>query len=140
MRNKHPAAAQMSGIWFCMNIAIALAAARTSAPSTSSLLDQQYRIETIAGSGKPGDIPEAGGLAREVPIDLPFGVENGPGGALFVTSVGRHRILRLDLKTGRLVSIVGNGGRGYSGDGGPATEAMLNEPYEVRFDSQGNML
>ena len=112
----------------------------TSLPSTAPPPDQRYRIETIAGTGKPGDIPEGGGPAREVPIDLPFGLENGPGGTLFVTSVGRHRVLRLDRTTGRLTSVVGNGHRGYAGDGGLAMEAMLNEPYEVRFDSQGNML
>jgi DNA-binding beta-propeller fold protein YncE len=35
--------------------------------------------------------------------------------------------------------VAGNGTKGYSGDDGPATEAQLNEPYEVRFDSLGNM-
>jgi DNA-binding beta-propeller fold protein YncE len=115
-------------------------AAWTSALATGSPLHEEYRIETIAGIGKPGDIPEGGGKARDVPIDLPFGVENGPDGALFVTSVGRHRVLRLDQKSGLLSSVAGTGRRGYSGDGGPATDAMLNEPYEVRFDSQGNML
>ena len=130
----------MSRISLWMMIAIGPAAAWTASLSTASPPDQEYRIETLAGSGKPEDIPERGGQAREVPIDLPFGVENGPGGTLFVTSVGRHRVLRLDRKTDRLGSVVGNGQRGYSGDGGPAMEAMLNEPYEVRFDSQGNML
>jgi DNA-binding beta-propeller fold protein YncE len=73
-------------------------------------------------------------------VDLPFGVENGPHGALFITCVGTHQVLRLDRKSGRLTPVAGNGQRGYSGDGGPATAAMLNEPYEVRFDSRGNML
>src|SRR5439155_10031084 len=36
--------------------------------------------------------------------------------------------------------IVGDGTKGYSGDGGPAGEAQLNEPYEVRFDTAGNIL
>jgi sugar lactone lactonase YvrE len=35
--------------------------------------------------------------------------------------------------------VAGNGRKGYSGDGGPAREAELNEPYEVRFDAAGNM-
>lgn len=109
-------------------------------PIPRTALQAEYRIETIAGCGKPGDIPDAGGHAREVPIDLPFGVENGPGGALFVTTVGSHRVLRLDRRTGRLTLVAGTGRPGYSGDGGPATEAALKEPYEVRFDSQGNML
>ena len=87
-----------------------------------------------------GAFPELGGPAREVPVDLPFGVEKGPGGALYVTSVGVHRVLRRDPRSGRVTSAAGNGRRGYSGDGGPATGAALNEPYEVRFDSHGNMM
>lgn len=79
-------------------------------------------------------------MALEVPIDLPFGVENGPDGALYITAIGCHRVLRVDRKSGRLIPVAGNGRRGYSGDGGPATEASLNQPYEVRFDSRGNML
>ena len=35
--------------------------------------------------------------------------------------------------------VAGCGRQGYSGDGGPATQAELNEPYEVRFDESGNM-
>jgi DNA-binding beta-propeller fold protein YncE len=70
----------------------------------------------------------------------PFGVEIGPDGALYVTEVRNHRVLRLDLKSGELTTVAGCGRRGYSGDGGPATDAELNEPYEVRFDRDGNML
>src|SRR5690606_17707730 len=51
-----------------------------------------------------------------------------------------HVVRRIDLKTGTISTVAGNGRKGYSGDGGPATEASLNEPYELRFDSQGNML
>src|SRR5262249_36643693 len=40
----------------------------------------------------------------------------------------------------QLTSVAGTGSKGYAGDGGPATAAQLNEAYEVRFDSQGNML
>ena len=47
--------------------------------------------------------------------------------------------LRLDLSTGQISTFAGNGQKGYSGDGGPATKAQLNEPYEVRFDSSGNI-
>ena len=102
--------------------------------------DTPYRIETLAGNGKPGDIPDGGGKATEIPVDLPFGVENGPDGALYITTVGSHRVLRLNRKGGTIRSVAGTGRKGYAGDGGPATQAMLNEPYEVRFDSRGNML
>jgi sugar lactone lactonase YvrE len=100
----------------------------------------QYRIQTLAGNGMAGDIPSGGGKATEISVDLPFGVENGPDGALYITTVGSHRVLRLDRQSGQVTSVAGNGRKGYSGDGGPATNATLNEPYEVRFDSHGNML
>jgi sugar lactone lactonase YvrE len=102
--------------------------------------ETQYRIQTLAGIGKGGDIPDGGGKANEISVDLPFGVENGPDGALYITTVGSHRVLRLDRRSGQVTSVAGNGRKGYSGDEGPATKATLNEPYEVRFDSHGNML
>jgi endo-1,4-beta-xylanase len=100
----------------------------------------QYHIETLAGNGSAGDILPRGGNATELAVDLPFGVENGPDGALFITTVGSHRVLRFDRHSGRITSVAGTGRKGYAGDGGPATLATLNEPYEVRFDSHGNML
>lgn len=100
----------------------------------------KYRIETIAGNGEEGDTPEQTDDATSVPVHYPFGVEFGPDGALYITAVKYHRVLRLDTETGEISSVVGTGKQGYSGDGGAATAAEMNEPYEVRFDSQGNML
>jgi sugar lactone lactonase YvrE len=48
-------------------------------------------------------------------------------------------VRRLYLRSGKLPAVAGNGKSGYSGDGGPATEASLNEPYEIAFDAVGNM-
>lgn len=95
-------------------------------------------IETIAGTGQPGDNGREG-LATETNIDQPFGLEFGPDGALYICEVGQHRVRRLDVAKGRLTTVAGCGRKGYAGDGGSATEAELNEPYEVRFDSHGNL-
>ncbi len=95
-------------------------------------------IDTVAGTGRAENNGDGGGATR-VNVGAPFGVEIGPDGALYVAEVGNHRIRRLDLKTGRLTTVAGCGRQGYSGDGGPATKAELNEPYEVRFDEDGNM-
>ena len=95
-------------------------------------------IETIAGTGKPADNGSAG-KAVDVNVGDPFGVEIGPDGALYICEVRNHRVRRLDLKTAQVNVVAGNGKKGYSGDGGPATNAQLNEPYEVRFDKAGNM-
>lgn len=99
-------------------------------------------IRTVAGNGqavnrRAGD--EGQRRAGDAAVGQPFGVEIGPDGALYVTEVENHRIRRVDLKSGRIETVAGSGRKGYAGDGGPATEAMLNEPYEVRFDSRGNM-
>jgi streptogramin lyase len=96
-------------------------------------------IDTIAGTGQPANNGDAG-PATKTNINQPFGVEIGPDGALYICEVGHHRVRRLDLKSGELTTVAGNGTKGYSGDGGPATKAQLNEPYEVRFDKSGNML
>ena len=95
-------------------------------------------IETVVGTGK-AQFNGGEGLPRKINVAQPFGVEIGPGGDLYVTEVGHHRVLRWDRKSGRLTTVAGTGAKGYSGDGGPATEAKLNEPYEVRFDDAGNL-
>ena len=96
-------------------------------------------IETVAGNGQAKNNGDSG-KAVESAVGQPFGVEIGPDGALYVTEVQNHRVRRVDLKSGEIKTVAGNGKKGYSGDGGPATEAELNEPYEVRFDRDGNML
>src|SRR5690349_16182895 len=95
-------------------------------------------IDTVAGTGQPSNNGDDG-PALKTNVGEPFGVEVGPDGALYITEVSNHRVRRLDHKTGQLTTVAGNGQKGYSGDGGPATDASLNEPYEVRFDGQGNM-
>lgn len=95
-------------------------------------------IDTVAGTGQPENNGDAG-MATAINVAAPFGVEIGPDGALYITEVGNHRVRRLDLGTGQLTTVAGRGRAGYSGDGGPATEAELNEPYELRFDRHGAM-
>lgn len=96
-------------------------------------------VETVLGNGK--DVPGSpDGPALRTPSSQPFGISYGPDGALYVCEVGSHLIRRVDLQTGEATTVAGTGRKGYSGDGGPATKAQLNEPYEVRFDKMGNML
>jgi sugar lactone lactonase YvrE len=96
-------------------------------------------IHTIAGTGKSENNGNQGS-PTSINIGDPFGVEIGPDGALYICEVRNHRVFRLDLKSNQLTTVAGSGAKGYSGDGGPATSAELNEPYEIRFDSKGNIL
>jgi DNA-binding beta-propeller fold protein YncE len=98
----------------------------------------EQSIESVAGTGSAENNGDTG-PAGTVNIGEPFGVELGPDGGLYITEVRHHRIRRLDLATGVLTTVAGCGRRGYSGDGGLAVNAEINEPYEIRFDENGNM-
>ena len=91
----------------------------------------EKKIETIAGNGKEGFSQDQ--------INNPYGLTTGPDGALYICEIGNHVVRRLDLKTKKLTTVAGTGKIGNTGDGGLATEALVNEPYEVRFDKAGNM-
>lgn len=86
-----------------------------------------WRIDSPVGDGTPGVVGQ------------PFGVVVGPDGGLYICEVENHRIRRYDLKSGALTTVAGTGRVGYSGDGGAALEADMNEPYEIRFDAEGNL-
>ncbi len=87
-------------------------------------------IQTVAGNGQPG---------YDTQLNNPYGLRVGPDGAMYLCDIGSHRIRRVDLKTGALSTFAGTGEKGYSGDGGPARQAQMNEPYEVVFDRAGNL-
>src|SRR6266481_4463263 len=96
------------------------------------------RITTLAGPGTAGFSGDGGsGIAGQ--INNPYGLTIGPDGALYFCEVDNHRVRRLDLKTHMLSTVAGSGTQGYSGDGGPALTASLNQPYEVRFDKSGDI-
>jgi sugar lactone lactonase YvrE len=95
-------------------------------------------VRTIAGTGVAGFSGD-GGPGIKAQVNNPYGLVTGPDGALYFCEIGNHRVRRLDLATNVISTVAGNGVPGYSGDGGPALSASLNEPYEVRFDEAGNM-
>ncbi len=105
-----------------------------SAPSLVAAAE----IVTIAGTGKL-ELSGDGGPAVKAGVGEPFGLVIGPDGALYVCETKTHVVRRIDEKTGTISTVAGSGKMGYGGDGGPATAALLNEPYEVRFGRDGNM-
>lgn len=95
-------------------------------------------VVTIAGTGVSGLVPGEQ-TAVSTPVGEPYGIAKGPDGALYICEIDTHVVRRLDEQSGKITIVAGNGTLGYSGDGGPATKAQLNQPYEVRFDHDGNM-
>ena len=111
--------------------------AGTSAWSLLPLAAAQTKISTVAGTGQRGYSGD-GGPASRAQINNPYGIAIGPDGALYICDTDNH-VVRKVSRDGTITTVAGNGKRGYSGDGQKATEASLNEPYELRFDRQGNL-
>ncbi len=117
------------------------AAAAGLAPRRAGAVMRSGRVRTIAGTGVAGYEPEGpGGLpGTSTPVDNPYGLVVGPDGALYFCEVDTGRTRKLDLGSGRLTTIAGNGAKAYAGDGGPALQASFSAPHEVRFDARGNL-
>ena len=60
-------------------------------------------------------------------------------GDLFIADTGNNRIREVNLATGVITTVAGNGTCGYSGDNGPATAAELDDPTGVAVDSAGDL-
>jgi len=95
------------------------------------------QITSFAGTGEKGFSGD-GGAATQAQLNNPFGVVRGPDGAIYICDTANHRIRKVGAD-GKISTVAGGGKLGYSGDGGPALQAELNEPYEIRFDKAGNM-
>jgi len=94
-------------------------------------------ITTIAGTGAKGFSGD-GGPAVKGQLDDPTGILRGPDGTLYICDTANHRIRKV-VRDGNITTVAGTGEAGWSGDGGTATAARLNEPYEVRLDNAGNV-
>lgn len=114
-----------------------LAGDLTGVLAAAHAADHPRRIASIAGTGHSGRSGD-GGPATQAQLANPYGIARGPDGALYVCEVDSHVIRRI-APDGTISTVAGSGTRGFSGDGGPALLAQLNEPYEVRFDRAGNM-
>src|SRR5437588_6973115 len=98
---------------------------------------QAATAETVAGSGIKGFSGD-GAPAAQANLAFPTGVAKGPDGALYICDTENHRIRKVSAD-GKITTIAGTGEPGWSGDGGKATAARLHEPYEIRFDREGNI-
>lgn len=97
-----------------------------------------WRIATAAGTGVLGTGGD-GGAARGAVLNNPFDVAFDTTGNMFFTDTFNHSVRRVDVGSGVITTIAGTGLAGYSGDGGKATAATLNQPYGITLDRAGNI-
>ncbi len=91
-------------------------------------------ITSIAGGGTGGDGTPAVSAAIYDPVNMAF---DKHGNLYFATNLG-HKIRKIDT-AGIISTIAGTGNGGFTGDNGPATAAELKQPFDVAFDTAGNL-
>ncbi len=94
-------------------------------------------IYTVAGTGTSGYSGD-GSAAVSADINKPFGITLDSSGNLYIADTYNHCIRKVDAG-GTITTAAGNGMQGFSGDGGTATAAKLQNPYAVTVDGDGNL-
>jgi hypothetical protein len=101
-------------------------------------VDPTGNITTIAGTATQGFSGD-NALATAAQLDSPQGLALDTANNLYIADTHNHRIRRLNLTTGLIVTIAGTGIPGFSGDNGPATAARLDLPTALAVDTQNNL-
>lgn len=95
-------------------------------------------IATIAGDGTASSSGD-GNLAVAARLHQPSDVFVRENGDIYIAERGSGRIRKIDAETGIITTVAGNGGWGFSGDGGLAIEASLQNPHKIYLDDEGNI-
>ena len=94
-------------------------------------------VETVAGSGESG-FGGDGGDALNAKLASPRDVAVGPDGSLYITDWWNHRIRKVS-PDGVIETIAGTGEKGFGGDGGPGTDALLDRPFGIDTGPDGTV-
>jgi glucose/arabinose dehydrogenase len=95
-------------------------------------------VETLAGTGEPGFSGDDG-PATAAQINNPRKLTMGPDDRLYFGDELNNRIRAIDLDTGIITTVAGNGEAGFAGDGLPPEQASLYRPVGVSFSPEGDM-
>jgi sugar lactone lactonase YvrE len=98
-------------------------------------VDTRGIITTVAGNGS-GAFAGDGGLATNASLYSPLGLACDAYGNLYIADSSNNRVRKVDVK-GVITTVAGNGTSGFSGEGGPATNAAFHTPSAVIVDNSG---
>ena len=111
----------------------------TAAPAHAYVTaPQPMWVWTVAGSGVSGFSGD-GGPAYQAALNLPASVVPTPDGGFLVSDQENHRIRKVDA-AGVITTVAGTGQAGYSGDGGAATDAEIDQPRGLSLTADGGYL
>ena len=94
-------------------------------------------INTICGNGI-SSFSGDGGPAINATLNGPYGLAVDAAGNIYISDTDNNRVRKINT-AGIITTVAGNGASGFSGDGGPATSASLNNPIGVAVDAAGNI-
>ncbi len=89
--------------------------------------------------GLPSDAIGDNGPARSARLRFPSALAVDDAGNIYIADTYNHRVRRLDIISGIITTVAGNGQDGFGGDDGPATDASLSEPSGIAIDSNGDI-
>ena len=126
------------------NSAVRVVNPGAAAVTIAGVTIQPGTIATIAGNGTPCSDTSSGcgdtGPATSAQLNSPSGISLDPSSNIFIADTFDNAIREVNALTGVIQTIAGTlGKRGYSGDSGPATSALLDTPYGLFVDSLGNI-
>ena len=102
------------------------------------LVQSQDLVNIFAGNGTRGNTGN-GGPATLAQLNLNYGVARDSSGNIYIADTGNCVVREVNTSNPPIISVFAGTTCGYSGDGGPATSAQLNQPYDVYVDSANNV-
>jgi len=96
------------------------------------------KIQTVVGTGEEGYTGD-GGPALEATIGEAYGCSFDVEGNLYICDGRNHTVRRIDNDSQVITTVAGTGEAGYSGDGGPATQATMDNLYSLTIDTNGDI-
>ena len=103
--------------------------------ATNAGLYGDWVVKFAAGTGAITGFTNAGNGSSDLSLGLTIDSANN----LYVANPNGYQVFAINLNSGAITNIAGNGTQGFSGDGGPATSAELNTPSGVAVDNAGNV-
>jgi streptogramin lyase len=101
-------------------------------------INKEGIISTYAGNGKKAFTGD-GGPAVEASLNQPYELAWDQEQNLYFVEIGNHTVRKVNAKNGVITTVAGTGEKGFSGDGGPATKAMLSIPHSLAIDRSGDL-
>jgi uncharacterized protein (TIGR03437 family) len=102
--------------------------------AAADITPSAYIIQTVAGTDDAGN----GSSALSTALSQPEGIAVDRSGNVYIADAALHQVRKI-ATDGSIQTVAGTGVAGFAGDGGPASAALLNQPYGLAIDPTGNL-